>query len=321
MFILCSLALSFGALGRFWRERDWRNSSLNAAKGFNVDHGFSARGSTSQQRFDSIVGYLQDFGLTEKEARVFLMLSKSSSATASEIESATHLSHLQAYRAMNRLLNCGLVEVSLERPRRYTPLGIEQASALLSQEPERKLSEFENKTPLLLKEWAALGELKAARNRSTFRIVQGSRNVLKFRLMLCQSAKKNIAAVMKPNELTKMVLESADDIFKRLTFRNVDVRALSEVNRYNVDASKRFLEFIKLHHVNHSRLVPFSIIDEQEVLICLSQDGNDGSPENAIWTNHSELVEVFTEAFEGLWNASQDGTIRLKELERVAKEF
>jgi sugar-specific transcriptional regulator TrmB len=284
-------------------------------KGFDEDNGFSAKVSPNQQRFESIIRYLQDFGLTEKEAMVYLMLSKASSATASEIVSATQLSNLQAYRAVKGLLNCGLVEVSLERPRRYTPLGIEQAIALLSQEPERKLLEFENKTPLLLKEWSALGELKADRSRSAFRIVQGSKNVLKFRLMLCQSAKKDIVAVMKPNELAKMVLESADDIFKRLTFRNVDVRALSEVNRYNVDASKRFLEFIKLHHVNHSHLVPFSIIDGQEVLICLSQDGKDGVPENAIWTNHPELVDVFREVFEGLWSASQDGTARVREIE------
>jgi len=263
-----------------------------------------------------IVGYLMDFGLTEKEARVYVTLSRMSSATGSETASATQLSPLQTYRALKGLLNYGLVEMSLERPRRYTPLKIEQAISLLGQEAERKLLDFENKTPLLLKAWTTLGNLGSDRASFTFRIIQGSKNVSKFRLMLYQSAKKDVAAIMKPNELAKMVLDGADDIFQQLSFKNITLRGLSELNRYNVDASKKFLEFITFHHVNHSNLVPFVIIDGKEALCCLSRDGRDGVPENAIWTNHPDLVGIFKEVFETLWASSQDGTARVREIER-----
>ena len=265
----------------------------------------------------AIVGYLQDFGLTLKEAKIYFLLSKVGSATASEIAAATQLSRLQTYRAIKGLLSNGLVEMSLERPRKYIPLKIEQALNLLGQEAERKILELEKKTPLLLKTWAALNDLTVDKPNYSFRIIQGHKNVAKFRIMLYESAKRDISATMKPNDLMKCVLEGADDVFERLTTSNVSIRGLSEVNKVTLDASKRFLEFSKLRHTPHANIVPFTIIDEQEVLICLSGDGNNGAPENAIWLNHPDMVGLLKEVFEMLWKTSIDGNIRIRELERI----
>ncbi len=288
---------------------------MGSTKSFDTRNRVQTQLQPNQQEVELIIGYLKDFGLNEKEARVYLALSKMSSATGSETALATRLSSLQTYRALRVLLNHGLVEMSLDRPRRYTPLKIEQAISLLGQEAERRLLDLESKTPLLLKAWAELGNLEPDRENFTFRIIQGNKNVSKFRLMLYQSAKNDVAAIMKPNELAKMVLDGADDVFQQLSFKNIAVRGLSELNRYNIDASKKFLEFIKFHHVNHSNLVPFVIIDGKEALCCLSRDGKDGIPENAIWTNHPELVGIFKEVFEELWFSSQEGTARVREIE------
>jgi hypothetical protein len=168
----------------------------------------------------------------------------------------------------------------------------------------------------LLKEWSAVNDLQVNKTNYAFRIIQGNKNVSKFRTMLCESATKEIATTFKPSDLTKLVIEGTDDVFEKLTYKNIFVRGLSEVNQFNVDATKRFLEFIKLHHTEYSNIVPFTIVDEQEVLICLSRDGKDGIPENAIWTNHPEMVQILKQVFEVLWKSSEDGNTRIKEIER-----
>ena len=61
-----------------------------------------------QESAESIIGYLQDFGLTVKEASVYFTLSKMGSATATEIASTTQFSRLQTYRAIKGLLDNGL---------------------------------------------------------------------------------------------------------------------------------------------------------------------------------------------------------------------
>ncbi len=265
----------------------------------------------------AIVGYLQDFGLTNKEAMVFFALSKLGSSTSTEIAVMTQFSRLQTYRAIKGLLDNGLVEMSLERPRRYTPLKINQALSLLGQEAERKILELEKKTPLLLREWAKRSDLQSGKANYAFRIIQGSANVAKFRIMLFESAKREISATLKPNELGALVIEGADDVFERLNQENVSIRGLSEVNKLNLDASKRFLEFSKFHHTTHPRIVPFAIVDDQEALICLSRDGKEGVPENAIWTNHPEMVTILRDMFEVLWSTSQEGKSRIREIEQT----
>jgi sugar-specific transcriptional regulator TrmB len=269
----------------------------------------------SREESSSIVGYLQDFGLTEKEAMIYFSLSKMGSATAPEIADSIKFSRLQTYRAIKGLLDNGLVEMSLERPRKFTPLKIDQALNLLGQEAERKILDLEKKAPLLLKEWAAINDLQAEKTNYTFRIIQGAKNVGKFRLMLFQSAQKEIATTMKPNELLRLVLEGADDIVEKLSSNNIAVRGLSEVNKFNLDATRRFLEFSKLHHTTRQNIVPFSIIDDEEALICLSRDCSESAAENAIWTNHPEMVGILKEMFEMMWKASQDGNTRVKEIE------
>ena len=111
--------------------------------------------------------------------------------------------------------------MSLERPRRFTPLKIEQALNLLGQEAERKILELEKKTPLLLKEWSAVTDLQVDKANYTFRIIQGNKNVSKFRIMLCESAKKEIMATMKPTTSVKLVLEGTDDVFERLASHDI----------------------------------------------------------------------------------------------------
>jgi|WetSurMetagenome_2_1015567.scaffolds.fasta_scaffold09854_6 sugar-specific transcriptional regulator TrmB len=206
--------------------------------------------------------------------------------------------------------------MSLDRPRRYTPLKIDQALNLLGQEAERKILELEKKTPFLLRELARRSDLQSGKTNFAFRIIQGSKNVSKFQIMLYESAKQQISVTMKPNELAKLVFDGADDVFEKLTQDNVSVKGLSEMNKFNLDASKRFLEFSKLH-TTHTNVVPFAIIDDQEALICLSRDGKEGMPENAIWTNHPEMVTILKDMFEVLWSTSQRGQSRIREIEQT----
>ena len=76
------------------------------------------------------------------------------------------------------------------------------------------------------------------------------------------------------------------------------------------------MQFSALNHTSHSKIVPFLVIDKQEALICLSKDGANGVPENAIWTNHPEMVEILSDVFEKLWKESESGKNRIQELER-----
>jgi len=264
----------------------------------------------------AIVSYLEDFGLTEKEAKIYYILSRLGSASANEIANATQYNRLQTYRSVKGLLDRGLVEISLERPRRYTPLKIEHAISLLEQEAANRIVQLESKKPLLLQKWSEVSDFPVSTLGYTFRIVQGTNNVFKFALMLYESAQKEIDIVIKGKEIMRWILQGADDMLQKATGKQVVIRGLSEFDSTNLPGIRRFLEFCNVRHVTSSRLAPLVLIDGKEVLIGLTNGSSNGLPENAIWTNHPELVEMLNVLFNVLWVNSKDGKLMVEQLEQ-----
>jgi sugar-specific transcriptional regulator TrmB len=267
----------------------------------------------------SIVSYLEDFGLTQKEAKIYFILSRLGSASANEISSVTQYNRLQTYRSVKGLLDRGLVEISLERPRRYTPLKIEHAINLLQQEAANRIVQLESKKPLLLQKWSEVSDFPISRASCTFRIIQGSKNVFKFAIMLYESAEKNIDIVLKGNELMHWIIEGADDSLQKKTAKQVTARAISEFDKFNISATRRFLQFCDLRHTSPLNMVPLVIIDNKEALICLNGI-NPGIPENAIWTNHPEMVDMLGSFFKILWANGKDGRMMAEKVEQSIQE-
>ncbi len=265
-----------------------------------------------------IINYLQDFGLTEKEAKVYYILSRLGSASANQVSSASQYNRLQTYRSVKGLLDRGLVEISLERPRRYTPLKIEHAISLLEQDAENKIVQLESKKPLLLQKWSEVPDFPVSRASYTFRIIQGSKNVFKFAIMLYESAEKEIDIIVKGNELIRWVLEGADDSLQKKTSKQVMARAITEFDKHNIMAIRRFLEFCDIRHAYPLNIVPLVLIDGREVLICLNGN-NQGELENAIWTNHPELVGMLNGFFNILWANAKDGKLMVEQIEQTVQ--
>jgi hypothetical protein len=153
MLVFTSSSLSLGSLG----NKDMQQS-LSANKSVGAKYS-----SDRSQLTESIVSYLEDFGLNPKEAKIYYILSRLGSASANEIATATQLNRLQTYRSVKGLLDRGLVEISLERPRRYTPLKIEHAISLLEQEAANRIVQLESKRPLLLQKWSEVYDFPVSR--------------------------------------------------------------------------------------------------------------------------------------------------------------
>jgi sugar-specific transcriptional regulator TrmB len=269
-----------------------------------IDANSTAKENTNNKTMsaaDSIVGYLREFGLSEKEATVYYYLSMLSSASANEISAATKYNRLQTYRSVKGLLDKGLVEIFLERPRRYAPLKIELAIGILEQEAADRILQLQCKKPLLLQQWSKMSGFSASRASCTFRIVQGSKNVFKFVTLLFGSAQKDIDISIKGSEITLWVNEGVADSLLKKTSKLVITRVITENSKQNTEAIRRFPEFCELRHVSSLNTAPIILIDSKEALICLN--GNtQGVPENAIWTNHPELVGTMTSFFNILWS-------------------
>lgn len=255
-----------------------------------------------------------DFGLTQREAKVYYVLSRLGSASANEASVAAQFNRLQTYRAVKGLLDRGLVELSLERPRRYTPLKIEHAINLLEQEAENRIAQLESKKPLLLSKWSELSDLPVSRRGFAFRFIQGSKNVFRFAMMLSDLAEQSVDLMIKDRQLMRWVIEGADDSLQRTARKKVTVRGISQLNQRNLEGYRRFLAFCDFRHVADSEFAPLILVDGKEVLVCLTDEHSFGLPESAMWTNHPDLVAMLENFFNTLWACSQDGKMMVEKI-------
>ena len=270
----------------------------------NIGKNRSAKENANKEKIlasESIINYLEDFGLSEKEARVYYILSRLGSASSSEISSAAQYNRLQTYRSIKGLLDRGIVEISLERPRRYTPLKIEHAISLLEQEAADRILQLESKKPLLLQKWSEMSNFPASKVSYTFRIIQGSKNVFKFATLLFESAEKYIDISIKGSEITRWINEGTANSLQRKTAKQVITRIITENGKQSTEAIRSIPEFCDLRHVSSLNTVPIILVDNKEALICMNGNTK-GVPENAIWTNHPELVGTMASFFNILWS-------------------
>ena len=267
---------------------------------------------------DTMIKYLLDFGLSDKEAKTYILLSKIGLAKASEIARSLQFNRLQAYRVLKKLSDRGLIEVSMERPRRYIPLPLEQSLDLLTQEAKSRIQELEERKPLLLKEWAKIPIKRLEEPLTKFRIIQGRKNIYKFRSRLFESAEKEIYTMTTRNGLLRSVKYGTDDILEECTRRGVIVRRISEIDEKNIGAAKRFLEFCEIRHVPVNNIARLSIVDNKDVLIYSTVDDGvklKADKDVCLWTNNSGFVYMMGRFYNTVWDAAVIGHDRIKEIE------
>jgi hypothetical protein len=134
--------------------------------------------------------------------------------------------------------------------------------------------------------------------------------------MLFESSQEEINFVIKNRNLTQLILDGTDDMLEENANKNsVTIRGITEFNRNNLQSVRRFLQFSNLRNASAADLAPIIIIDNKEVLICLTSGDSNVEIENAIWTNHPELVRTLKALFNVLWDNSQEGETTLKQIE------
>ena len=86
---------------------------------------------------DAAVDALTDLGLSTYAARAFVGLQQLGVSTASEVAGVVEVPRSQVYGAMDELEALGLVDVQEGSPRRYRPVGVEEARELLYERLKR----------------------------------------------------------------------------------------------------------------------------------------------------------------------------------------
>ena len=75
----------------------------------------------------ALTGKLQALGLTDNECKAYLTLLRTGPCTAVELSRESHLQRTPIYPLMVGLVSKGLVEQTIDRPKRYRPADVKHS--------------------------------------------------------------------------------------------------------------------------------------------------------------------------------------------------
>src|SRR2546430_14198723 len=99
---------------------------------------------------------LQRIGLSRYEALVFVNLARAGATTAGDVARASGVNRVQTYRALEGLEARGLVEVTLDRPRRYAARAINEVFDMIAEEKRSELEKLDEVRKTVLEAWPKL---------------------------------------------------------------------------------------------------------------------------------------------------------------------
>lgn len=264
---------------------------------------------------------LFDFGLTHVQARVFVLLMSSDGLSTSEISKMIGIHRSDIYRALKRLIELGLIEMSVGSPSRYYTAEPTKAVRLLLDSKRDELMQLESKTDSLI-EWleaqrdAIQSQIpKNEEGPSAFRLVKGNAVIPRV-VAGIQSARSEVIKVVSGPALRRHYLEFSD-YEKEVSSSGVTVRVLTEVNTLNARVAKSYSQCVHLRHVaGLDSSLRYLVIDGKELLLAGTIDLKDEPDRSVLSTKNVVLVKGCMSYFEDLWGKSIKVEERLRLLTR-----
>jgi len=270
---------------------------------------------------------LRNFGLTQKEAEIYIFLAKHGVLSGGEISKRTKTHRGLIYRILKSLQKKGVVESTLESPVRFSSVSFEK---ILDDNIKAKQQEavlLEKAKDSLLNDWENISKTKKESNIGKFMIIEGNRKIY---LKISQMINETKNQMLMISSVRGLCRSEQYGIFERThnhqAKSKTKFRFLTELSNKNTNAMKILRPKLKTEvnlRVTNSdsafTLLPRMVIrDEDEALFFISPETdviNIGQAEICFCTNNVSFVKTLVGIFEELWRYSTDVDKKIFEIE------
>ena len=254
---------------------------------------------------------LLDFGLTDKEANIYLALLRSGKARAGEIARKLQLNRMIVYRVLTKLQERELVKATMEKPMKFIPISLEKALDLLIKETETKLTLMRDRHDAVLDEWKSVLTEPLASDVMSFRIVQGRKQIYELLAKMFKSAEKYIRLVTTKKDLVRFQYVDLDDALKRAAKRGVKVHIVIQFEDDKLDILNHYTSFASVKVVPISKATRLFIADDKEMIIAFTTDDSmalNSKQETClkIESKESKSLDTVVDIFSNFWESADE---------------
>jgi len=255
---------------------------------------------------------LMKLGLTEYEARIYVVLTKMGPRNASEISFLGKVPRPKTYGAIRGLESKGLLRIVPGKPERYMAVSPNEVLIPLVEKLNKETSEcvavVENLTMSF--ESSKYVYTEKPYERYDLWSVRGRDKVYKRIQDMIGEAKVNVFFNTTANGLVRLY-KAHSEVLERAAQRGAKVKIAAPVNQMNSSVARELAEVIEVRNAL-TPMVKFISADSAEIIFTedMPDDTNVSAGQDvATWTNDPLLVKAHERIFEQVWPGLQQKEI------------
>ena len=253
--------------------------------------------STDEKTQTDLYRPLEEVGLSQKEARVYMALLPYRDIGSSKLIRATGLHGQFVYDSLQRLEELGLARHVIQNGRKK----------FSASTPKRILSLLDEKRLRFQNILMQLEEKFSGQHEQDFEVLQGEEAFVAYQLSFIESTPENgvIDVISGPNDRYFQILDSegaADEYERKRSKKNIAIRyigAKSQAEKFNKWEKDRPLWTYKIFPGLSTGLVDISIWPHAVMFVTF------GNPLLSFVLLSKEVADGYREFFEALWNLSK----------------
>ncbi|MGA7075338.1 MAG: helix-turn-helix domain-containing protein [Halobacteriota archaeon] len=257
------------------------------------------------------------FGLSEKEAQLYLHLLKYGPKTPSPLAKSLKTYREDVHRTLTSLIEKGMVRPSLDAPTVYAAVDLNTALESAVKKQESELREMEARKQELQK-LSAKQRFRPSDDVATFKILKSVKEVVSAAAPLILSLEKEMVWVSPMPGLAVVSVFGINDITKPLIEKGGSVRGVTDVKYSGIGLVQELLDIgVEVRHFDEYRGVFYAVLDRKHCISAINIDVKRialNEPLSMLYTDDATYADYLVSTFEMLWEQSMPATQRLSEL-------
>jgi len=265
---------------------------------------------------DELLKRLMEFGLNEREAKLYVCLLKHGASTVAKLTKSLGTYRVDVHRTLESVIDKGLVEALLDAPLMYVAVPIREAvnSAL-----EERMDEYRNMQQMTheLVEIVERIHFEPTEEVSKFRLVRSVKRARTIMSQMVKAAQNDIVFITTPDVANAIVEFGSLADYKNAAKRKVSVRCITNISDRNLDAVLDARNYIGIRHYSDYHGIRFLAVDNRESFTALDCDvlQSESALRNVwLWSNNTGFAEHLRATFEILWTQSSSMEERMNEI-------
>ncbi|MDV3294102.1 MAG: hypothetical protein LYZ70_07510 [Nitrososphaerales archaeon] len=191
---------------------------------------------------------LQLYGLSPREASVYLLALRTGAIGAGEIAKALSLRRMEAYRLVKKLSDANLIQANAGKPVTYSALPVDSVISAMMEGQTQKTRAMESAMEELLALSKALPRGKTRPSEQQFKIIQGREQIYNKIARLAEGASMSLDLLLTRNDLVQAFQLGITERLTEAASRGVKVRVLSSIDDSSLEAAEALQKKCDLRH-------------------------------------------------------------------------